>query len=45
LRLLLRDVCTSAGGVHPDFDESDRATVADRRAAVLVTPGRFSTNP
>lgn len=45
LRLLLRDVYAAAGGVHPDLEEYDRAMVADRRAAVLVTPGRFSTNP
>jgi PPOX class probable F420-dependent enzyme len=45
LRLLLRDIYTAAGGQHPDLDEYDREMVADRRAAVLVTPTRFHTNP
>jgi PPOX class probable F420-dependent enzyme len=42
---LLRDVYHAAGGEHPDLDEYDREMVADRRAAVLVTPARFATNP
>jgi PPOX class probable F420-dependent enzyme len=42
---LLRDVYHAAGGQHPDLDEYDREMVADRRAAVLLTPGRFATNP
>lgn len=42
---LLRDIYHAAGGQHPDLDEYDREMVADRRAAVLVTPARFSTNP
>ncbi|MGH3880042.1 MAG: TIGR03618 family F420-dependent PPOX class oxidoreductase [Actinophytocola sp.] len=42
---LLRDIYQAAGGEHPDLDEYDREMVADRRAAVLVTPARFSTNP
>ena len=45
LRLLLRDIYAAAGGQHPDLDEYDREMVADRRAAVLVTPARFHTNP
>jgi PPOX class probable F420-dependent enzyme len=45
LRLLLRDIYTAAGGQHPDFDEYDRAMVADRRAAVLITPTHIHTNP
>ena len=45
LRLLLRDIYTAAGGQHPDFDEYDREMVADRRAAVLVTPTHFHGNP
>lgn len=40
LRLLLREIFTSAGGQHEDFDEYDRVMVAERRAAVLVTPER-----
>lgn len=40
LRLLLREVFTSAGGQHEDFDEYDRVMAAERRAAVLVTPER-----
>jgi PPOX class probable F420-dependent enzyme len=42
---LLRDIYHAAGGQHSDLDEYDREMVADRRAAVLVTPTRFSTNP
>jgi PPOX class probable F420-dependent enzyme len=42
---LLRDIYHAAGGSHPDLDEYDRQMVADRRAAVLITPTRFTTNP
>lgn len=42
---LLRDIYHAAGGHHPDLEEYDREMVADRRAAVLLTPTRFSTNP
>jgi len=42
---LLRDIYHAAGGQHSDLDEYDREMAADRRAAVLVTPTRFSTNP
>jgi PPOX class probable F420-dependent enzyme len=45
LRLLLRDIYTAAGGEHPDFDEYDREMVADRRAAVLITPTHIHGNP
>ena len=45
LRLLLRDIYTAAGGQHSDFDEYDREMVADRRAAVLVTPTQIHANP
>jgi PPOX class probable F420-dependent enzyme len=45
LPLLLRDIYHAAGGRHPDLAEYDREMVADRRAAVLVTPTRFTTNP
>jgi PPOX class probable F420-dependent enzyme len=41
---LLRDVFTAAGGTHDDWDEYDRAMVADRRAAVLITPERITSN-
>jgi len=40
LRLLLREIFTAAGGTHEDFDEYDRVMVAERRAAVLITPER-----
>jgi PPOX class probable F420-dependent enzyme len=40
LRVLLREVFTSAGGSHDDWDEYDRVMRAERRAAVLVTPTR-----
>ncbi len=42
---LLRDIYHAAGGHHPDLDEYDREMVADRRAAVLITPTRFTANP
>ena len=45
LRLLLRDIYTAAGGKHPDFAEYDREMVADRRAAVLITPTHIHANP
>lgn len=41
---LLRDVFTAAGGTHDDWDDYDRAMVADRRAAVLITPERITSN-
>ncbi len=41
---LLRDVFTAAGGTHDDWDEYDRVMAAERRAAVLVTPERISSN-
>jgi len=44
MRLLLRDIYTAAGGQHPDLDEYDREMVADRRAAVLVTPTQIHAN-
>jgi hypothetical protein len=40
LRLLLREIFSAAGGTHDDFEEYDRVMVAERRAAVLVTPER-----
>ena len=44
LRLLLRAVFTAAGGTHDDWDEYDRVMVAERRAAVFVTPSRVYSN-
>ena len=43
--LLLRDIFRAAGGSHEDWDEYDRVTAAERRAAVLITPGQVYTNP
>lgn len=37
---LLRAIFTAAGGTHDDWDEFDRTMARDRRAAVLVRPGR-----
>jgi PPOX class probable F420-dependent enzyme len=45
LRILLRDVYHAAGGVHDNLAEYDRAMAEERRAAVLVRPSRFTTNP
>ncbi|GAA3858857.1 PPOX class F420-dependent oxidoreductase [Saccharothrix violaceirubra] len=44
LRLLLREVFTSAGGTHDDWAEYDRVMAADRRAVVLVRPTRAYSN-
>ncbi len=45
LRLLLREIYESAGGVHEDWAEYDRVVAAERRAAVLATPRRVYQNP
>ncbi|HTZ45038.1 MAG TPA: TIGR03618 family F420-dependent PPOX class oxidoreductase [Jatrophihabitans sp.] len=45
LPALLRGIYAAAGGTHSDLAEYDREMVADRRAAVLVTPRRFTSNP
>lgn len=45
LRLLLREVSTSAGGMHDDWDAYDLTMVEQRRAAVLVVPDRVYSNP
>jgi PPOX class probable F420-dependent enzyme len=45
MRLLLREVFSSAGGTHDDWAEYDRVMVQQRRAAVLVTPVRIYSNP
>ena len=44
LRLLLRDVFTSAGGTHDDWDEYDRVMATERRAVVLIAPTRVYSN-
>lgn len=44
LRLLLRRIFADAGGSHDDWAEYDRAMARERRAAVLVTPGRVYGN-
>lgn len=41
LRQAFRDVYRSISGEHPDWDEYDRAMVEDRRAVVVVVPGRI----
>jgi PPOX class probable F420-dependent enzyme len=45
LRLLLREIYASAGGVHEDWAEYDRVVAAERRTAVLVTANRIYQNP
>ncbi|MGE2815323.1 TIGR03618 family F420-dependent PPOX class oxidoreductase [Mycobacterium heidelbergense] len=44
LRLLLRDVFTSAGGTHDDWDEYDRVMATEGRAVVLIAPTRVYSN-
>jgi PPOX class probable F420-dependent enzyme len=44
LRRLLREVFSSAGGTHDDWDGYDRAMAEQRRAAVLVSPTRVYSN-
>jgi len=44
LRLLLREIFTTAGGTHDDWDAYDAAMAAERRTAVLVTPDRVYSN-
>lgn len=44
LRLLLREVFTSAGGTHDNWDEYDRVMAEERRTAVLVAPTRVYSN-
>jgi PPOX class probable F420-dependent enzyme len=41
---LLRQVFTAAGGSHDDWDAYDRTMAEQRRAVVLVTPGRIYSN-
>ncbi len=45
LRLLLQDIFRAAGGTHDDWDTFDRVMADERRAAVLLVPGRTYTNP
>ncbi|MBA0047249.1 TIGR03618 family F420-dependent PPOX class oxidoreductase [Mycobacterium sp. NPDC050853] len=45
LRLLLRSIFQAAGGTHEDWDTYDRVMAEERRAAVLVAPHRFYSNP
>ena len=45
LRLLLREIFTSAGGTHEDFDTYDRVMREERRTAVFVHPDRVYANP
>ena len=41
LRLLLREVYSACGGgQHPDWEEYDRAMRQERRAVVMVRPGK-----
>jgi PPOX class probable F420-dependent enzyme len=44
LRLLLREVFTSAGGTHDNWDEYDRVMAVERRAVVLIAPTRVYSN-
>jgi PPOX class probable F420-dependent enzyme len=44
LRLLLREIFTSAGGTHDDWAEYDRVMRDQGRAAVLITPTRVYGN-
>jgi len=41
---LLRDVFKAAGGTHDDWAEYDRVMAEQRRAVVLVVPGRVYSN-
>ena len=45
LRLVLRAVCTAAGGTHDDWDTDDRVMREDTRTTVLLPPTRVYSNP
>jgi PPOX class probable F420-dependent enzyme len=45
LRALLRSVFQAAGGTHEDWDTYDRVMAEERRAAVLIAPGRTYGSP
>ncbi|HEY8826787.1 MAG TPA: TIGR03618 family F420-dependent PPOX class oxidoreductase [Jatrophihabitantaceae bacterium] len=44
LRLLLREIFTTAGGTHDDWDEYDRVMAEQHRTAVLVRATRVYSN-
>lgn len=44
-RQLLRTIYNAAGGSHSDFDQYDRAMLAERRCVVLLQPEHIWTNP
>lgn len=44
LRLLLREVFTTAGGTHDNWAEYDRVMASERRAVVLIAPTRVYSN-
>ncbi|MBJ7339205.1 TIGR03618 family F420-dependent PPOX class oxidoreductase [Mycolicibacterium sp.] len=44
LRVLLREVFTAAGGRHDDWTEYDRVMAEQRRAIVVIAPGRVYSN-
>lgn len=44
LRLLLRNIFTSAGGTHDDWDTYDRVMAEEHRTAVLLSPQRVYSN-
>ena len=41
LRILRREIFTTAGGSHDNWDEYDRVMAAERRTAALITPSRI----
>jgi hypothetical protein len=45
VRLLLREVFTSAGGTHDDWAEYDRVMAEERRVAVFIRADRIIGNP
>lgn len=44
LRILLREIFTSAGGTHDDWDAYDKTMLQQGRTAVLVSPDRVYSN-
>ena len=44
LRILLRDVFISAGGVHDDFEEYDKVMASEKRVVVCVGVGQIRGN-
>jgi PPOX class probable F420-dependent enzyme len=45
LRVLLREVFSAAGGSHDNWAEYDRVMAEQRRAVVVVIPGRIYGSP